>query len=580
MISQILGFIFNERKVLLIVLVVAGLSINAQELQWARSNGGSNSFTVSHSITSDKFGNLYTVGQFQDTIDFDPGPNELKRISKGETDFFIQKLDSNGGLVWVQTFGDSSHDVATFVKTDGDNLIVGGHFKGKIDCDFSPDTTYLSNKSDNPLMFILKLNLNGDLIWAIQNEEVAKYSYSSPTNFELNNIGEIFIGGNFGDSVDFDPSINTEIREGKGIMQDVFVCKLDSNGKFRWVKTFGSMGYDRCSLSLDKKNSIYVSGQFTDTFCFELDTGIFELYAAGGGIFAPDIFVLKLDSSGKFIWAKRFGDFGIDQSSSINVGNSNAIYIAGNFQGKVDFDPDTTNYFARASWTDIFLLKLDSSGNFFWVKTFGGSGIDLVHSIEIDNQEMIYLTGEFEDTVNFNVNSFSIPSISKVHNDGYVLKLNRNGVSEWVGTFECNWGVGMYQVSVDDSENIYLCGYYGDSIDVDPDFTNNFLVALGRSGDGMSIKLGRKKYSYIFEKNETVNASIFPNPSNGVLDIRAMTSISSISVINLSGEVLLTQKAYGNSTKVDLTQLSNGTYVLKIALTSGDFITRKVIVSN
>ena len=96
----------------------------------------------------------------------------------------------------------------------------------------------------------------------------------------------------------------------------------------------------------------------------------------------------------------------------------------------------------------------------------------------------------------------------------------------------------------------------------------------------MSIKLGRKKYSYIFEKNETVNASIFPNPSNGVLDIRAMTSISSISVINLSGEVLLTQKAYGNSTKVDLTQLSNGTYVLKIALTSGDFITRKVIVSN
>jgi len=88
----------------------------------------------------------------------------------------------------------------------------------------------------------------------------------------------------------------------------------------------------------------------------------------------PDIFIEKLDTAGNFKWAKRIGRFLTDHGTSIISDNFGNIFTTGSFSGTTDFNPDSlgTFYLTASGTSDIFILKLDSLGNFVWVKQMGG----------------------------------------------------------------------------------------------------------------------------------------------------------------------------------------------------------------
>ncbi len=79
-----------------------------------------------------------------------------------------------------------------------------------------------------------------------------------------------------------------------------------------------------------------------------------------------------------------------------------SIYAAGALWGSVDFDPGTTSDLRSSlGQADVYVLNLDSAGNFGWVETFGGSGIEAAFGIAVDATGTMYLAGRFDEKVDF-----------------------------------------------------------------------------------------------------------------------------------------------------------------------------------
>lgn len=85
-----------------------------------------------------------------------------------------------------------------------------------------------------------------------------------------------------------------------------------------------------------------------------------------------DIFILKLDSLGNFVWVKIIeGTEGslTGYGNSVSLDNNSNVYVTGSFLGTADFDPGNgTHIKSSFGNSDAFVLKLDSAGNFSWVK--------------------------------------------------------------------------------------------------------------------------------------------------------------------------------------------------------------------
>ena len=91
-----------------------------------------------------------------------------------------------------------------------------------------------------------------------------------------------------------------------------------------------------------------------------------------------------LYASGDFLWAKGMGGTSEDSGNSIALNSSGNIYTTGGFAGTADFDPGVgVANLTSAGSSDIFVSKLDSSGNFVWAKGMGGTAYDEAYGIAV-----------------------------------------------------------------------------------------------------------------------------------------------------------------------------------------------------
>ena len=167
----------------------------------------------------------------------------------------------------------------------------------------------------------------------------------------VDSSGNSYITGYFEGTVDFGGGDIT-------VSNDIFVLKLNSSGTFQWVNTYGSSSSAAGSaagngIAVDSSGNAYITGYFQGT----VDFGGGDVTSAGN----PDIFVLKLNSSGTFQWANTYGSTSDDRGWDIAVDSSSNSYITGYFEGTVDFGGgDVTS----AGSSDIFVLHLNSLGQY------------------------------------------------------------------------------------------------------------------------------------------------------------------------------------------------------------------------
>ena len=261
-------------------------------MAWATSFGGnSNDLTKGQAI--DQQGNIYTVGSFTGTADFDPDTSVSIKSSNGNSDIYIQKLSSSGQLLWVKTIGGNGVDVAEAITVDArDNIIITGIFSATVD--FDPDTASFNVTSAGSYdVFILKLNTNGEFVWC-KSIRGAKTDQSSQIISDGN--GNAYISGWFSGEADFNPGSGSHSYESNSSTYDCFLLKLDSSGNYVWSIQTGGDKQDRMrSIALDNFGNLYSVGTFSGTVDFDPGAGVYNLAAS-----SSSIYIQKIDTSGDF----------------------------------------------------------------------------------------------------------------------------------------------------------------------------------------------------------------------------------------------------------------------------------------
>ncbi|MCB0477684.1 MAG: T9SS type A sorting domain-containing protein [Crocinitomicaceae bacterium] len=374
--------------------------------------------SIAQCIVVDFSNNIYVGGYFYGTVNFDPsGTGSTVSANSappfGANSLFIAKFDSNGNLIWVHDFGGDSFNNMVDLKIDSQgNIVATGRFKGTGDFDPGLSTTMMTATGVSDI-YIVKLQSTGDLMWCRHFGG----NYATIEDMSVDEDDHIYLCGGFSDTVDFDPGLGVANRITDG-STDAYALKIDENGNYENVISFGGSGSEYCSeIEITAYGRIIVAGTYDGTV--DLDPGPnTNLFSSING---PDCFVLSLDQNANSVWSMVLEGDGQAQIYEMNKDSLDDIYLSGSFDGIVDMDPDIgVNNFSTTG-SDPFIMKLDTNGNQHWVFSYG-TGYESMTSTVIERPDVIYVQGRFEDTTNFDISGGQNVWVSNGAQDIYLAK--------------------------------------------------------------------------------------------------------------------------------------------------------------
>jgi hypothetical protein len=423
-------------KALVFVLPILILMPSANS--WVNSSvkavvvGGTSSDTA-NAVALDSTGNIYEGINFRGTVDFDPTSGTDNRsanssISASNNDIAFSKYDSSGNRVWTYSLNGSQDDYVNDIVVDSsNNVYFGGTFRSEID--FNPTAAY---DTITPVggtgadIYISKYDSSGNYVWtktfgsANNNDDFASISIDPSGNF--------VVCGSFTLTADFDPGASTSNLNAVGNI-DAFVVKFNSNFDYLWAISVGGAAGDKAqSIAFSATGDIYVSGYFTSTADFNPGASVYNLTSNG----LSDAFILKLDSSGSFLWAKNLGSTGDEWNKNLVVTDSTgSVYFGISPPGNLTYtDLSGSRTFVSNGYNDIEVFKYDSSGTLQWGRQLGGTATDMANSLEIDSSNNLYVLGYIGagGSISLDPNSSSSSITSNGGSDAFVWKLSSSGV--------------------------------------------------------------------------------------------------------------------------------------------------------
>jgi len=276
-----------------------------------------------------------------------------------------------------------------------------------------------------------------------------------------------------------------------------------------WARTWGGGDSDEgYGVAVDGNGNVYTTGWFQGTIDFDPTTGV-DSHASNGG---RDVFLSKFNSDGEFQWARTWGGGSEDYGYGVAIDESGYAYITGSYAGAVDFDPDigTTSKTSNGS-DDVFLSKFTSNGEFQWVRTWGGLYSDRGQGVVADGIGDIYVTGYFQDTVDFNPSIVSDWHTSSGMTDIFVSKFDPSDGFHWARTWGDSNDDHGQGVAADGSGNVYITGFFKGS----SDFNTGTGVEVHNSNGGSDIFLSKLASDAQFQWARTWGAAS-DDKGNGV----------------------------------------------------------------
>lgn len=271
--------------------------------------------------------------------------------------------------------------------------------------------------------------------------------------------GSVFTTGYFTESADFDISDGVFLLNG-GMFYQAFVQKTDKDGNFIWAKSFGGDSFDNgTDVTTDAAGNVYITGVYEQSADFDPGEGEFILTSSGG----LDIFVVKLDSNGNFVWAKSMGGTEYEETSAIGTDALGNVYLTGYFNDEVNFDPGQSDFsLTSAGWSDGFVTKINADGTFAWAKQFGGTEFDLSLDMKVKPSGDLYIVGNFRGTADFDPDPTNEHNLTAGSDAGFLLHLTADGnYVNAINVGEATQGVYLLSVDVDHTDSAYITGYFG-----------------------------------------------------------------------------------------------------------------------
>lgn len=201
------------------------------------------------------------------------------------------------------------------------------------------------------------------------------------------------------------------------------------------------------AVDLDSKGNIYIAGYLRS----DVNVGNTKLTAAA----ETDIFVAKLDHTGKTLWATAGGGSGYDLAYGIAVDGQDEAVVVGRCS-----QPCTLGSTTLPSGDKLFMAKLNSStGGFKWVQSAnpGTWSVYDCNGVDIDSQNNIYVTGVYRGAASFGTSQFN----AKQSTESFVAKLSPAGNYGWVVSSDSTNGTTAQDIAVDSAGNAVITGEFG-----------------------------------------------------------------------------------------------------------------------
>ena len=235
-----------------------------------------------------------------------------------------------------------------------------------------------------------------------------------------------------------------------------------------WVRTWGSAESRIDSgqaVAVDYAGNTYVVGSFVEMIDFDPEDDIDPLHSNGG----LDAYICKFDANGEFLWGRAWGGSEWDTAIEVALSKDGEPFVTGSFSETVDFDPGSdTDIRTSQGGRDAYVVKFNSNGEYQWVRTWGGSGMDRGTALEIDDSVNLYVTGQFQEQVDFRPGQEIDEHTAEGVWNAFLLKLDDRGEFKWV----CTWGgagtASAWSIALDNNENPYVVGKFNHTADFDP----------------------------------------------------------------------------------------------------------------
>ena len=312
-------------------------------IQWQKSLGGRLE-DGAYSIQQTSDGGYIVAGSSNSNNGDVSG---VHSVQYGYPDYWVVKLNSLGDIEWQKALGGSSGDVAYSIQqTSDDGYIVAGSST-------SSDGNVSSNHGGIDA-WLVKLNSLGSIQWE-KPLGGSGWDYAKSIK-QTSDGGYIVAGASW--SNDGDVSSNQGYS-------DVWIVKLDTLGSIQWQKSLGGSGEDIAeSIQQTSDGGYIVAGS-----SWSNDGDV------SGNHGSTDYWVVKLNSLGSMEWQKSLGGSSNEQAYSIQQTSDGGYIVAGESQSN---DGDVSGHQGHS---DVWVIKLNSTGSIQWQKSLGGSGLDIAYSI-------------------------------------------------------------------------------------------------------------------------------------------------------------------------------------------------------
>lgn len=357
---------------------------------------------------------------------------------------------------WASKLGyPGSYKYIDEVVTDAQsNVYISGVFESKIDCDPGPGVYDIVSGLQYYAAFLIKLDSAGNFIWGMSPSSA---NTQSKTQIRIDAAGNCYFS-----------------------CQST-VSKIDASGNTIWSKTVGSMtqGDGRC-LALDQYGNVYHTGTFSGTVDFDPGIGVANLTAQTFGGYG-DIYVVKLNNSGDFVWAKQIEGDPAKSPQILTCDASGNLYIAGFFSDSVDVDMGPGKAMVYAVYKnsqELFYAKYDSSGTYQWANKITRTGDDYASDLDIDGAGNVYFLCT-NNPLGVNAQSTSL------------FCVDSTGAALWgitIGNGFAGNGVSMADMAIGQNGNIFLMGGIYGTADIDPGSNVQNYTATG-IGSALLLKL-------------------------------------------------------------------------------------------
>lgn len=370
------------------------------ECLWVRQGGGKKT-DRGYAVAVDEEGGVFVTGHYNSSDAL--FATEYSLPLRGDYDVFTAKYSATGKLLWIRTAGGERYDYGHGIGLDGaGNCYVTGAVVG--------NTTYGNKPTENPTpgshLFLAKYTTSGELLWAKES----KGHSASGQGLAVDKAGNSWAVGGTSGTVDFGSGVTLNATG-----SDLLLVKYNSEGKALWAAGAGgdSNGV-AVGVGVDRAGNSYVGGMLKGTATIGSTT-----YTSTGEY---DIVVAKFDAQGKPVWAHTGGGPKTDYCLGLAADPKGGCYAVGEIAGSTMFEGQSL---VSAGGQDLYVAHYDAAGKTVSIRPGGGDKDDLCYCVALDGKGHAYLSGAFNGTTQYG-SAATITSIGG--NDIFLTKLRLGGM--------------------------------------------------------------------------------------------------------------------------------------------------------